>query len=148
MIYEEYYKKYLIFKRTKDKISILENKKISLMSNIEIKSNDPSKDIIRTNSKKDTMSDYVAELEIIDEKLEKEKKIKKEIESQLLEKEEELRNSKETFDKIYLYKYVDKLKYHQICRKIGYEKSSFYNFLEEITKKLNEIKRKEKNGKE
>lgn len=147
MIYEEYFKKYLKLKKVKDKITKFENKKISLMSNIEIKSNDPSKDVIRTNTKKDTMSDYVAELEIIDEKLEKEKKIKKEIEKQLLEKEEELRNSKETFDKIYLYKYIDKLKYHQICRKIGYEKSSFYNFLDVISKRLIEIKRKEKNGK-
>ena len=147
MIYEEYYRKYLKLKKVKDKISKLENKKITLMSNIEVKSNDPSKDIIKVNNITDTIGNYVAELEIVDNNLIKEKEIKKEILSQLEDIEQDLRNSKEVLDLIYLYKYIDKLKYHQICKKINYEKSSFYKFLDEIKEKLHQIKRMEKNGK-
>lgn len=147
MIYEEYYKKYLKLRNVKERINKLENKKITLMSASEVKSSDPSKDTIKTNIIGDVIGNCVAELELVEQKLEKEKRLKEEISNQLADKEKDLRSSKELLDQIYLYKYIDKLKYHQICKKINYEKSSFYKFLDEIKEKLQEIKRTEKNGK-
>lgn len=147
MIYEEYYRKYLSLKKVKEKINRLESKKITLMSSSEIKSSDPSKDTIKTNTIGDVIGNCVAELELIEQNLQRENNLKKEILGQLSKKEEELRESKEILDKIYLYKFIDRMKYHQICKKINYEKSSFYNFLDEVEKKLKEIRRLEKNGK-
>ncbi len=147
MLFEEYYKKFLYLKKVKDKISKLENKKIALMNGVEIKSKDPSKDTIKINDITDVIGNYVAELEIVENNLKKEKEIKKEILNQLAEIEEDLRTSKETLDKIYLYKFIDRLKYHFICKKINYGKSSFYNYLEIVEDKMKEIRSLEKNGK-
>ncbi len=149
MIYEEYYKKYLELRKTKDKINKLENKKISLMSLVDVKSA-TGKDIIDSSNKNtDKFLIYSSEIEQVELTLNYLKKALIEVKKQLEEKEIELKNSQETFDKIYYYKYINRLKYSQICEKIHYEKSSFYKFLDIINKRLNELKNisSEKNGK-
>ena len=149
MIYEEYYEKYLELRKTRDKINKLENKKISLMSLVDVKSA-TGKDIVAiSNTNTDKFLLYSSEIEEVEEKLSYLRKLLDEIKKQLTEKEEELKNSMETLDKIYYYKYINRLKYSQICEKINYEKSSFYKFLNTINKRLSEIKKKssEKNGK-
>lgn len=149
MIYEEYYEKYLELRKTRDKINKLENKKISLMSLVDVKSA-TGKDIVAiSNNNTDKFLLYSSEIEEVEEKLSYLRKLLDEIKKQLTEKEEELKNSMETLDKIYYYKYINRLKYSQICEKINYEKSSFYKFLNTINKRLSEIKKKssEKNGK-
>lgn len=150
MIYEEYYEKYLELRKTKDKINKLENKKISLMSLVDVKSA-TGKDIVTlTNTNTDKFLLYSSEIEEVEEKIIYKRDLLKEIKKQLDEKEEELKKSHETLDKVYYYKYINRLKYSQICEKINYEKSSFYKFLNTINKRLSEIKKKssEKNGKE
>ena len=149
MIYEEYYKKYLELRKTKDKINKLENKKISLMSLVDVKSA-TGKDIIDSSNKNtDKFLIYSSEIEQVELTLNYLKKALIEVKKQLEEKEIELKNSQETFDKINYYKYINRLKYSQICEKIHYEKSSFYKFLDNIIKRLNELKNinSEKNGK-
>ena len=149
MIYEEYYKKYLELRKTKDKINKIENKKISLMSLVDVKSA-TGKDIIDSSNKNtDKFLIYSSEIEQVELTLNYLKKALIEVKKQLEEKEIELKNSQETFDKIYYYKYINRLKYSQICEKIHYEKSSFYKFLDIINKRLNELKNisSEKNGK-
>ncbi len=150
MIYEEYYEKYLELRKTKDKINKLENKKISLMSLVDVKSV-TGKDIVTlTNTNTDKFLLYSSEIEEVEEKIIYKRDLLNEIKKQLDEKEIELKNSQETLDKVYYYKYINRLKYSQICEKINYEKSSFYKFLNTINKRLSEIKKKssEKNGKE
>ena len=146
MLYEEYYKKYLKLKNTKKDLNELEDKKISLMGMVDIKSTSP-KDSGGTNAKEDKMLVYTAELEYVETNLIKNKNIIKEIEKQLKDKELELRSSKEDLDKVYLYKYIDKLKWYQICIKIDCEKTKTYNLINEIKKNLQKIKIAEKNGK-
>lgn len=146
MIFEEYYKKYRIYKRTTKEVNDLDNKRINLMSMVGLQS--PSTDNAGgNNSQKDKMALYVAELEAVESNLLKKKKIIEEIKLQLKEKEEDLRESKEILDKVYLYKYVDNLKYYQIGTKIGYEKSKTYNLINEVDEILKKIKLTEKNGK-
>ena len=149
MIYEEYYKKYLELRKTKDKINKLENKKISLMSLVDVKSATGKGIIDSSNKNTDKFLIYSSEIEQVELTLNYLKKDLIEIKKQLEEKEIELKNSQETFDKIYYYKYINRLKYSQICEKIHYEKSSFYKFLDIINKRLNELKNisSEKNGK-
>ena len=149
MVFEEYYKKYLILKKIKKEINDLENNKISLMSLVGIRSSSASFNPSHSNNIKDKMLIYSSELEQIELNLKIKKEIRNEIVNQLDDIEKDLLNSKEILDKIYYYKYIEKLKYSQICKIIHYEKSSFYNFLETINKKLNEIRKSclEKNGK-
>ena len=59
----------------------------------------------------------------------------------------ELRESTEDLDKVYLYKYVEKLKWYQICVKIHFEKTKTYELINEVDEKLSKIRIAEKNGK-
>ena len=149
MIYEEYYEKYLELRKIKDKINKLENKKISLMSLVDVKSATGKDIVATTNTNTDKFLLYSSEIEEVEERLSLLRKVLSEAKRQLSDKEEELKESKETLDKVYYYKYINRLKYSQICEKINYEKSSFYKFLNTINKRLSEIKKKssEKNGK-
>jgi chromosome condensin MukBEF ATPase and DNA-binding subunit MukB len=147
MVYEEYYKKYQKYKDIKKEINRLENKKISLMGMVDVQSVAP-KNGTGTNKKEDKMLYYTGELEETELEIEKQKKILKEVEEQLKKTELELRKSNEMLDKVYLYKYVEHLKYYQISIKIGYEKTKTYELINEIKNKLGKIKKSaEKNGK-
>lgn len=147
MLYEEYFKKYLKLKKVKGEINKLENKKIFLMSMVDVQAIPPKDSIGGTNTKEDKMLFYTAELEQVELDLIKRKDIVKELKKQLREKEEELRESDEELDKVYLYKYIDKLKWYQICPKIGYEKTKTYDLINEVDENLSKIKIAEKNGK-
>lgn len=146
MIFEEYYRTYRNYRKTRGQVNDLENKRINLMSMVGLQS--PSTDNLGgSNSLTDKMTMYVAELEEVELNLFKKKKIVEEIKLQLKEKEGELRESKEILDKVYLYKYVDNLKYNQIGLKIGYEKTKTYELINEVDERLSKIKIAEKNGK-
>lgn len=147
MIFEEYYKKYRLFVKIRGEINELENKKINLNSMVDIQAIPPKDSVGGTNTKEDKMLMYTAMLEELEIKLLKKKKIIKELRTQLREIEQELSESKEILDKVYLYKYIEKLKWYQICKKIGYEKSKTYYLINEIDEKLSKIKLVEKNGK-
>ena len=147
MIFEEYYKKYKSYIKIKKEINELENKKINLMSMVDVQAIPPKDGTGGTNSKADKMLTYAAELEEVEIELEKNKKIIRELKKQLKDKETDLRESKEVLDNIYLYKYIEKLKWYQICTKIGYEKTKTYDLINEVDEILRKIKIAEKNGK-
>ena len=150
MIYEEYYSKYLDYKENRKEIHRLEDRKISLINRVGLKANNPGNDPGTITIFEDKVGNYVAELELTEFDLKKKQYIRDELKKQLDKKEEELRDSKEILDRIYLYKYIENLKYYQICKKINYEKSSFYKFMDIIDKslkKIRDIKSTEKNGK-
>ena len=146
MIYEEYYKKFRNYGQIKKEINDLENKKISLMRMADIQAIAP-KDGNGINNDKDKFGIYLAELEEVENILIKDKKVLEELKKQLKEKEKELRESKEILDKVYLYKYLYKMKYLQIAPKIGYEKTKTYDLINEVAKNLEKIAFAEKNGK-
>lgn len=147
MIFEEYYKKYRTYKKIKKEINDLENKKINLMRMVDVQAIPPKDNIGGVGILEDKMLVYTAELEQVELDLDKNKRIINEIKSQLKEVESELRESKEILDNIYLYKYIEKLKWYQICQKIGYEKTKTYDFINEVELILNKIRITEKNGK-
>lgn len=147
MLFEEYFEKILKLKKTKKEINKLDNKKIDLMRLVDIQAIQPKDNLGGTNSKEDKMLLYTAELEIVEKKLAKEKRILKELKKQIKEKEEDLRESSEILDKVYLYKYIDNLKYYQIGIKIGYEKTKTYNLINRVDEILEKIRSTEKNGK-
>ncbi len=146
MIFEEYCKKLKKLKKEKNKLNKLENKKISLMGMVDVKAIAP-KNSIGGNALEDKMMKYASELEELEMKISKCKKILLEIQNQLEIKENELRESSELLDLVYLYKYIDKLKYYQIAKKIGYGKTKTYDLINELDKNLLKIKSAEKNGK-
>lgn len=146
MIFEEHYKKYRIFVKIRGEINDLEIEKIKLDNMVDIQAV-PPKESIGSNSKVDTMLIYTAKKEELETKLFKKKNLIKEVRAQLREKEEDLKVSKERLDKVYLYKYIEKLKWYEICRKIGYEKTKTYEFINEVDTILSKIRITEKKEK-
>lgn len=146
MIFEEHYKKYEKSKKIKAKINKLENKKINLACMVDVQAVAP-KNSLGGFTKEDKMMKYASELEEIEQNIKKNNLLLSEIKIQLKEKEEELRDSKELLDSIYLYKYIDKLKYYQISKKIGYSNSRTYDYIKEINQKIAKIRKIGKNRK-
>lgn len=147
MIFEEYFTKYLKIKKVKKEINQLNNKKINLIGMVDVQAIPPKDSIGGTNTKEDKMLFYAAELEEVESDLIKNKKILEELKRQLIEKEEDLRDSEEVLDRVYLYKYIEKLKWYQIGPKIGYEKTKTYDLINKVDENLSKIKLAEKNGK-
>jgi len=54
----------------------------------------------------------------------------------LTDKQEELLQSKNDYDILYRYKYIDNLRVRVICRKMAYCRASIYNMLNEIRKNI------------
>ena len=149
MIYKEYYKKYYDYKKIKIEKDDLENKKVELIGLVEIKSSSSQNGGYSTK-KEDKFLIYTAELEEVELKILQKNKVLEELKNQLKTKENELRESKDIYDKVFLYKYIDKLKYYQISAKIKYEKSRTYDFINEVDKnveKIRKMKSSEKIGK-
>lgn len=68
----------------------------------------------------------------IDQRLDEIKAILEDRERLLKLKEEELKNSNNIHDKVYKYRYLDKLKIYKICRLIGYSEPQVYRILKSI----------------
>ena len=140
MIYEEYYKKYYDYRKNNKEKNDLENKKVQLIGLVDVKSSS-TKNGNYSNQKEDKFLFYTAELEETELKIYQKDKILEELKTQLKTKENELRESKDVLDKVYLYKYIDKLKYYQISKKIKYSKSRTYDFINEVDKNIEKIKK-------
>ncbi len=77
----------------------------------------------------------------IDARLEEAKALLNDLKELLKIKEQELRNSKDSHDKIYRMKYIDGYKTIKIATALGYDKSSVYRILHIIDENIrNEIK--------
>lgn len=56
----------------------------------------------------------------------------------LFDKEKELRTSKEWIDKVYLYKYIERLSVKKILHQIPYEEAQIYRMINEIKRSIDE----------
>ena len=72
----------------------------------------------------------------IDQRLEEIKSILDDRERLLKLKEQELRASTDVQDKIYMYRYIDKLKVYKIAKMVGYSEPQIYRILKVIRRNL------------
>lgn len=56
----------------------------------------------------------------------------------LFDKEKDLRSSKEWIDKVYVYKYIERLSVKKILHLIPYEEAQIYRMINEIKRRINE----------
>lgn len=98
---------------------------------------------IDNNSKSSLFDYYLSQKEKkqIDERLAEAKKILEERFYLLKIKENELRKSKNLFDLIYIYKFVDGLRIDVIAKKLNYSKSQIYRKIEKIEKMRHNAKK-------
>lgn len=93
---------------------------------------DTSKELIKTECTNDKFLNYTIRIQEIDSEIDVRKNLYGNLSYRLKLKEIELRNSKELLDRIYTYRYLDKLKVKVIGIKIRYGKSQIYDYITKI----------------
>ena len=93
---------------------------------------DTSKELIKTECTNDKFLNYTIKIQEIDSEIEVRKNLYGNLSYRLKLKEIELRNSKELLDRIYVYRYLDKLNVKAIGIKIQYGKSQTYDYITKI----------------
>lgn len=129
--YEEYKNKYYeIQKRFNDVL----NEKEVLFNMTQPASMKYDGEPVKGGVHKNVFDEYLMlkEKKNIDQRLEEIKAILEDRENLLKLKEEELKNSTHIHDKIYRYRYLDRMKIYKISRLIGYSEPQIYRILKTI----------------
>lgn len=91
-------------------------------------------------SKQNTLNDkflaYTIKMSEVDKELEIRKNLVGVLEYRLKLKLLDLRKSKDVIDKIYVYRYIDRLPVSKFYRLVGYSRAQIYNILKKIEKKI------------
>lgn len=135
MIYEEYKNKYYETQREYD-IILTEKEKLFRMTQPSAIKFD--KEVVSGGVADNMFERYLIlkEEKKIDQRLEEIKSILDDRERLLKLKEQELRASTDVKDKIYKYKYLDKLKVFKIAKLVGYSEPQIYRILKTIRNNL------------
>lgn len=133
--YEELKGKYLNAQRCVDQI-ITEMER--LFDKTQPKSADLEKDRVSGGSYENAFDVYLIEKERknIDSRLTEAKAIMIERQKLVKLKEGELRDSKEIIDRLYVYRYLDRMKVKRIPGRIGYSRPQVYRMLSEIRRNM------------
>ncbi len=104
------------------------------------------KEKVNGGNPSNAFDEYLVEKEKknIDSRLEEARSILEDRKRLLADKEEELRKSKDWYDKAYIYKYIDRLKVREIKYKMPYCRSQIYEILGKIQKNISSDKNGQK----
>lgn len=131
VIYEEYKNKYY---ETQKEYDIILNEKEKLFMITQPSAVKFDKEIVSGGTTDNTFDRYLIlkEEKKIDQRLNEIKSILDDRERLLKLKEQELRASTSVQDKIYKYRYLDKLKVFKIAKLVGYSEPQIYRILKTI----------------
>ena len=134
-IYEEYKNKYYETQNEYEKV-LSEKEKLFMMTQPSSVKFD--KEVVSGGITDNTFEKYLIlkEEKKIDQRLEEIKSILEDREKLLKLKEQELRASTSVQDKIYKYRYLDKLKVFKIAKLVGYSEPQIYRILKNIRNNL------------
>ena len=134
-IYEEYKNKYYDTQNEYEKV-LTEKEKLFMMTQPSSVKFD--KEVVSGGITDNTFEKYLIlkEEKKIDQRLEEIKSILDDREKLLKLKEQELRASTSVQDKIYKYRYLDKLKVFKIAKLVGYSEPQIYRILKNIRNNL------------
>lgn len=133
--YEEYKNKYYEIQKQFNEIL---NEKEALFNMTQPKSMKYDGEPVKGGVHKNIFDEYLMlkEKKNIDQMLEEIKSILDDRENLLKLKEEELRNSTNIHDKVYRYRYLDRMKVYKISRLVGYGEAQVYRILRTIKNNL------------
>lgn len=138
MIYEQYNEYKNKYYEAQQKYNEILNEKETIFAITQPKSTTYDKERVTGGSPSNSFDDYLVlkEEQQIDQRLEVIKSILEDRAKLLKLKEEELRHSTNIQDRIYTYRYLDKMKIHKICRLAGYSEAQVYRILKTIKNNL------------
>lgn len=138
MLYEQYNEYKIKYYEVQQKYNEILNEKEKIFAITQPKSTKYDKERVKGGSPSNSFDDYLVlkEEQQIDQRLEEIKSILSDRERLLKLKEDELRHSTNIQDKIYTYRYIDKMKIEKICRLVGYREAQVYRILKTIRNNL------------
>ena len=133
--YELYKRRLTDTERMYDEI-LLENE--SLFNKTQPKSLDYGKERVAGGSPQNAFDEYLIQKEKqrIDERLEEARNMVNERKRLLSDKEQELRQSKDMYDRVYKMRHLDKFKVNRIASMTGYSEASIYRILKIISETI------------
>lgn len=134
-IYEEYKNKYYETQREYDIILTEKEKLFSITQPSAVKFD---KEVVSGGVVDNTFERYLIlkEEKKIDQRLEEIKSLLDDRERLLKLKEQELKASTNIHDKIYKYRYIDRLKVYKIAKLVGYSEPQIYRILKIIKREI------------
>jgi hypothetical protein len=141
MLYEEYeVHKNKYYEAQKKYDDILSEKEVLFVKTLT-KATTYDKEVVSGGKPSNTFDEYLIakEKKQIDERLEEARSILEDRTKLLKLKEEELRLSNNPYDKIYIYRFIDRLKVYKISRLVGYGEAQIYRILKIIRKNVKMI---------
>ena len=136
--YESFKRKYYEAQQNFDTILSEQEK---MFSRTQPRSTDFSKEPVNGGTPSNTFEEYMIEKEKkqIDERLNEAKLILNDRGKLVQLKLEELKESKNLYDKVYVAWYIDKIKVFHISRNISYSERQVYRMLKDIKREINKL---------
>ena len=93
--------------------------------------------INHTNTSSDNkLLSYLSEIDEIRRLIDESRNVRNRIDHELREMELKMRNGKDVYDKIYVYKWIDKESPYRFSKKLGYTTRQVYRYINEIKKEI------------
>ena len=140
MIYEEYEAIWSRIRKIEKELFDLINKRDELFSMTQPKSATMDKEIVDGKNPINTMEEYVIQKEYLNEKINQLNQTLDDRYQILKRKREELKLSKNIYDRIYYLRGIERLSVYRISVIIGYSKEQTYRYLRKMKMTQNDTK--------
>lgn len=140
MIYEEYESIWNTIRKKEKELFDLINKRDELFLYTQPKSSKFDKEKVDGKNPTNIMEQYVIQKEYLNERIMQLNITLDDIYQVLKRKRDELRQSKNTYDRIYYYRIIERLSVYKIASLIGYSKEQTYRYLKKMKMTQNDTK--------
>ena len=132
MIYEEYESIWNTIRKKEEELFKLINKRDELFLKTQPKSSKFDKEKVDSKSTRNMMEEYVIQKEYLNERIMQLNITLDDIYQVLKRKRDELRQSKNIYDRIYYYRIIERLSMYKIATLVGYSKEQTYRYFKKI----------------
>lgn len=136
MIYAEYEKMWAVIRKQEKELFELINQRDELFSKTQPKATTLDKEIVDGSHKGNMLESYVIKEEYYTKRIDQLQISLDDRYQALNRKKEELRQSKNIFDRIYYLKYIEKLSTFKIAKITGYDRTSVWRYIKKIEKSI------------
>ena len=140
MIYEEYENIWSKIRKIEKKLSDTINKREELFLSTQPKSAALDKELVDGKNPKNAIEQYVIQKEYLNERINQYNQTLDDWYQVLRRKREELKLSKNIYDRIYYLRFIERLSVYKISVLVGYSKEQTYRYLKKIKMTQNDTK--------
>lgn len=140
MIYEEYESIWNTIRKKEKELFELINKRDELFLKTQPKASKFDKEKVDGKNPTNMMEQYVIQKEYLNERIMQLNITLDDIYQVLKRKRDELKQSKNIYDRIYYYRIIERLSMHKIASLIGYSKEQTYRYFKKIKMTQNDTK--------